>query len=67
MAKFLGDCAICPKCQSDDTYSYSTDEFELDEVSDKGHANIDYRCKDCGKNFRVCVKFTYNITDSWIR
>lgn len=65
--KVLGDFIKCDKCGSSNSCYSDTDEFELYEYDNVGHANIDYCCKDCGNRFRVCIEFTYNVTNGYVR
>ena len=64
--KTVDDVMICPKCDSDNCYSYDTDEVEF-EGNGTGHYYIDCKCKDCGQNFRLYTKFTYDVTEAYTR
>ena len=54
---------ICPKCKSENWYSYSTDEIDFD-ADGTGHYRFDIHCNDCGKDSRVSFDFEYHITNS---
>lgn len=56
----LDDVMICPNCNSDDTYSYSTDEIEFDSDG-TGHYYVDCTCRACKHNFRLYTTFKYEI------
>ena len=64
--KTLDDVMICPECNGDDCYKYSTDETEFG-IDGKGHYYIDCHCNRCGKNFRLCTEFEYSITKAYTR
>lgn len=66
MEKSIIDVMICPDCNSDNCYSFDVDEIDFD-TDNTGHYNIDCRCKDCGKIFRIYTKFKYTITDARTR
>ena len=63
MNKVLADIINCPKCGSDDVYSFNTDEFELEECTNNGHAVLNYYCKDCKHTYRVYVNFKYELKE----
>lgn len=60
--KSVDDVMICPKCGSNNCYSYNTDEIELD-YDNTGHYFVDCCCKDCKNNFRLYTRFKYELTD----
>ena len=60
------DVMKCPKCGSEDISEYNTDECEFD-YDGQGHYYVDCSCGDCKEHFRLCMKFTYEITESWAR
>lgn len=66
MATTIDDVMICPKCNSSNTNSYSTDELEFDSDG-TGHYYIDCRCADCGNYFRLYTHFKYDITSARTR
>jgi hypothetical protein len=61
--KSLDDVMICPNCESDDCYTYSTDEIEF-SANCTGHYYVDCHCKNCGRNFRLYAEFNYSVTKS---
>lgn len=64
--KTIDDVMICPNCNSDDTYSYSTDEIEF-SYDGTGHYFVDCKCNKCNNNFRLYMRFNYNITQAYTR
>lgn len=66
--KTIEDILICPNCGSDDCYEYSTDEISFDAtVILPAHYYVDCSCNNCGRDFRLCFEFEYNITKHWVR
>lgn len=59
----IDDIRICPKCKSDNTYEYNTDEIEFDHTGN-GHYYVDCHCQNCGHNFRLYMNFEYKVTNS---
>ena len=57
---------ICPDYNSDDCYTYDTDEIEFD-VGGDGHYYVDCHCRNCGNTFRLYIKFKYFVTDAYTR
>ena len=55
----------CPVCHSTNCYSFSTNEIEFD--GGDSHYYADCCCVDCKKTFKLCMKFEYSATNSWIR
>ena len=66
MNKTIDDVMICPKCKSDNTYGYSTDEIEF-EGNGEGHYDVDCCCINCDTRFRLCMSFKYTVTDVYVR
>lgn len=64
--KDIYDVMLCPHCDSDNCYEYSTDEIEFD-VNGIGHYCVDCHCNKCGKNFRLYTEFEYSITKVYTR
>lgn len=62
----IDDVMICPYCNSEDCYEYSTDELGFDSDC-TGHYYTDCHCKKCGEDFRLCTEFEYSVTKSWTR
>lgn len=60
------DVRVCPYCESDDTYDFSTDELEFG-WDGLGHYNVDCHCNKCNKNFRLYMKFEYIVKESYTR
>lgn len=52
---------ICPKCKSENWYSFGSDEIDFD-ADGTGHYIFDIRCVDCQKYSRVICNFEYNLT-----
>ena len=65
-AKSVDDVMICPYCNNEDCYKYSTDELGFDSDG-TGHYYVDCHCTKCGKDFRLCTEFEYSVTKSWTR
>lgn len=63
MSKTIYD-STCPKCGSNNWYSYNTDEIEF-SFDGTGHYYIDCECKDCYNDWRQYYKFKYVITKEW--
>ena len=51
----------CPECGESNYHEYDYGDFDLGDKL--GSCYIDYHCENCGKDFRVNVKFTYNIVE----
>lgn len=51
----------CPKCGSENTYTYNTDECEF-RYDTTGHVNLDHACNNCSHRFRSYTNFTYQVT-----
>lgn len=64
--KDIYDVMICPDCDSDDCYTYDTDEIEFD-VGGDGHYYVDCHCRNCENTFRLYIKFKYSVTDAYTR
>lgn len=60
------DVMRCPDCDSEDCYSYDTDEIEFD-VGGTGHYYVDCHCRNCGNTFRLYTEFEYSITKAYTR
>lgn len=58
--------AICPKCDSNNTYLYDTDETDF-SYDGTGNYIVDYACKNCDERFRIYIDFKYEITGAHIR
>lgn len=56
----IGDIMYCPKCDSDDTYEYDTDEIEF-SYDGTGHYFVDCTCNNCKHTFRRYIHFKYQI------
>ena len=61
--KTIDDVMVCPKCNGNDTYTYSDDEIDFHNDG-TGHYNVDCACKTCGHNFRLYTEFKYEIISS---
>jgi transcriptional regulator NrdR family protein len=60
------DDVNCPKCGSNNTRSYDTDDLEFGNDG-TGYLIRDHECKDCGKHFRVDNKFKYELVEQHVR
>lgn len=65
-AKSIDDVMICPHCQGEDCYEYSTDELAF-HSDGTGHYYADCHCSQCGEDFRLHTKFKYSVTEAWAR
>lgn len=64
--KSIDDVMLCPFCNNDNCYEYSTDELAF-ETDCTGHYYVDCHCNECGKDFRLCTEFEYFVTKSYTR
>ena len=62
-AQSLQDVMICPHCNSEDCYEYSTDEIDF-EYNGVGHYYVDCHCRKCHANFRLYTQFNYFVTNA---
>ena len=58
--KTIANKMTCPKCGSDNTYEYSTDEVMFD-YDGTGHYMFYCSCKDCKHNWKAKMEFTYEV------
>jgi hypothetical protein len=59
--KTIADIMNCPKCGSENTYEYSTDEIEFC-YDGTGHYYVDCACADCKHKWRLRMYFKYDVT-----
>ena len=57
---------ICPKCGSNDCYSYETDEIDFSSDG-TGDYYVYCHCRNCDRGFKQCYEFKYEITKEWSR
>lgn len=62
----IDNAMICPHCGGEDCYSYSTDEIEF-SYDNTGHYHVDCHCNECGRGFRLYMKFKYEVTEHYSR
>ena len=59
----IDEVVLCPYCNSEDCYEYSTDELGFDPDG-TGHYYVDCHCQKCGEDFRLYTEFKYFVTKS---
>lgn len=63
MSKSLYDVLQCPRCGSEECYTYNIDDIEFEHTGE-GHYYVDCHCKECDNGFRLYMQFTYNVTSA---